>query len=137
MEKTTERASIRRACRGTVRVYPLIGGCAVVAELVDVSKGGASLVVDRPFSEDQGVRLVFPGNTGHKSHAGRTIVGHVVHSRHQGDRYSIGVAFGWEAAVKDTPRPISRKAGFAWFGLLGRKEPSPERTYSRKPTLNR
>ena len=137
MDETTERTSNRRACRGVVRVYPLIGGSAVLADLVDVSKGGASLVVDRPFSEDQGVRLVFPGNSSHKSHAGRTIVGHVVHSRLQGDRYSIGVAFGWEAAVKDNPRPVSRKARFAWFGLLGRKEQPTQPAYSRKQGLNR
>jgi hypothetical protein len=40
-------------------------------------------------------------------------------------RYVVGVAFGWDAAVKETQRPMYRKTAFSWIGLFSRKAKKP------------
>jgi hypothetical protein len=123
----------RRACKGEVLVYNIGGGPPIRAELRDLAKGGACLVVDRPLSRGQGLRLVFPQKGGPERSSGRMIVGHVAHSRSEAGRHVVGVTFGWHAAVKDGPRPIYQKTAFSWFGLFSRNAQAPRvaRTRSR------
>jgi hypothetical protein len=115
----------RRPCKGEVLVYSLGGGPPLKAELRNLGKGGARLLLDAPVPRGQGLRLVFPRKKGQSDRSGRMIVGHVVHSRIEDGRYLIGVAFGWHAAVRETPRPMYRKTAFSWLGLLSRKAKTP------------
>jgi hypothetical protein len=115
----------RRSCKGEVLVYNLGGGPPIKAELRSLGKGGARLLLDRPLSRGQGLRLVFPRKSGQTHQTGRMIVGHVVHSRVEDGRHVVGVAFGWHAAVKDTPRPMYHKTTFSWIGLFSRKSKTP------------
>ena len=113
-------------CRGKV-VYNLSGGPAFKANLVDLGRGGARIALDRPMAQGAPVRLVFPRKSGETGRSGRVIVGQVVHSRVDGGRYVIGVAFGWHAAVKDAAQPLFRKSARTWFGFFSRRprETSP------------
>ncbi len=111
----------RRPCKGEVLVHSLGGGPAMKAELRDLGKGGARLLLDRPLSRGQGLRLIFPRKSGQTDQSGRMIVGHVVYSRVQDGRHMVGVAFGWHAAVKETQQPMFRKTAFSWIGLFSRK----------------
>jgi hypothetical protein len=115
----------RRPCKGEVLVYNLGGGPTIKAELRDLGKGGARLLLDRPVSRGQGLRLVFPRKSGQTDRSGRMIVGHVVYSRVEGGRHVVGVAFGWHAAVKQTPQPMYQKTAFSWIGLFSRKAKTP------------
>jgi PilZ domain len=125
MAEESTRTFERRACKGEVMVYNIGGGPGIRAELRDVANGGACLMVDQPLCRRQGLRLVFPRKDGPTGRTGRTIIGHVVHSRAESGRYMVGVAFGWHAAVRENPRPIYRKTVFGWFGLFGRKAKTP------------
>jgi hypothetical protein len=121
----------RRPCKGEVLVYNLGGGPTIKAELRDLGKGGARLLLDRPVSRGQGLRLVFPRKTGQTDRSGRMIVGHVVYSRVEAGRHVVGVAFGWHAAVKETPQPMYRKTAFSWIGLFSRKAKTTSLVSSR------
>jgi hypothetical protein len=121
----------RRPCKGEVLVHSLGGGPPIKAELRDLGKGGARLILDRPVSRGQGLRLVFPRKSGQTDRSGRMIVGHVVYSRVEDGRHLVGVAFGWHAAVKETPRPMYRKTAFSWIGLFSRKARTPSRVPMR------
>lgn len=101
-------------------MYNLSGGPAFKANLVDLGRGGARIALERPVARGTPVRLVFPRKSGETGRTGRVIVGQVVHSRADGDRYLIGVAFGWHAAVKDAAQPLYRKTARTWFGFFSR-----------------
>jgi hypothetical protein len=105
----------RRRCRGSVVVHRLGGGPSLKGTLADLG-GGARLRVDRPLGRGEVIRLVFPAGRGEANRQGRMILGQVVHSRAEEGGYAVGVAFGWDAAVKDVARPDTRTAGFlSWL----------------------
>jgi PilZ domain len=122
----------RRPCRGEVFIYNLSGGPAFKADLIDLSRGGASIALDRHLPPGMVVRLVFPRKRGETHRSGRVIVGHIVHSRSEAGRQVIGVVFGWHAAVKDGPQPLFRKTAHKWFGLFSRKPKTTSVAVARK-----
>jgi PilZ domain len=116
MAEESPRLFQRRRCRGGVVVHRLGGGPSLKGTLADLGGGGARLRVDRPLGRGEVIRLVFPARRGEANRQGRMILGQVVHSRAEEGGYAVGVAFGWDAAVKDVARPDTRKAGFlSWL----------------------
>jgi hypothetical protein len=133
MDVESTRNGDRRPCRGEVMVHDLSGGEMLRAELADVAKGGARLVLDRPLAQGKMVRLVFPGKNHVGQRSGRMIVGHVVHSRSESGRSVVGVAFGWDAAVSAGSRPnLPKVKSRSWFGLFSRKAKSSKSAFSDK-----
>jgi len=73
-------------------------------------------MLDRPLGPGEVIRLVFPAKRGEANRQGRMILGQVVHSQAERGSYAVGVAFGWDAAMKEVARPVSRKTGLlSWF----------------------
>ena len=123
----------RRQCRGAVLVYDLSGGETLKGELTDLGTGGARVILDRPLAAGRVVRLVFPRSRHSASRTGKMIVGHVVHSRSEAGQSVVGVAFGWDAAVKESPRQADpKKMSWWWSGLFSRKAKHPRTAVSRK-----
>jgi hypothetical protein len=123
----------RRQCRGEVLVYDLGGGETLKGELTDLGTGGARLILDRPLAAGRVVRLVFPRSKHSASRTGKMIVGQVVHSRSEAGQSVVGVAFGWDAAVKESPRLAGpKKISRWWSGLFSRNTNQPPTTVSRK-----
>lgn len=102
------RCHPRKNCRGSVLVYELTSGLPYTGELIDISRGGIRLSLDRRLDADEVVRILFPNRNSHDPYQGRMIIGRVVHSSSKGGRHVIRVAFGWDAAVTENPIPIRR-----------------------------
>ncbi len=102
MEKTGPelRTSGRRRCRGEVLIYKLLGGEPLKGSLADVGSGGIRVSLDGSLTEGEPVRLVFPREGGTPGRAGRTIIGHVAHRAGGRGFRDVGIAFGWQAAVR-------------------------------------
>ena len=99
------------------------GGPSLKGTLADLGGGGARLMLDHPLGPGEVIRLVFPAKGGEASRQGRMILGQVVHSQAEPGGYAVGVAFGWDAAMKEAARPVSRKAGLlSWFRSFWRKD---------------
>jgi hypothetical protein len=121
MTEEETRLAGRRPCHGEVLVYKLAGGTSLKGTLTDVSSGGVRVTLDRQLDEDEVVRLVFSHRSGSSSGPGRTIIGHVVHTRRESDRFHVGIAFGWDAAVGGSPT-IRRDPGMPrWLRFFSRK----------------
>ena len=118
----------RRRCQGRVVVRRLGDGPSLKGTLADLGGGGARLMLDRPLGPGEVIRLVFPAKDGDASRQGRMILGQVVHSQAEPGGYAVGVAFGWDAAMKEVARPVSRKAGLlSWFRSFWRKRHARDR----------
>ncbi len=112
MEKTGPelRTSGRRRCRGEVLIYKLLGGEPLKGSLADVGSGGIRVSLDGSLTEGEPVRLVFPREGGTPGRAGRTIIGHVAHRAGGRGFRDVGIAFGWQAAVRGSV-PEARRPG--------------------------
>jgi hypothetical protein len=133
MDVESARTFNRRRCRGQILVYDLSGGETLKAELTDLGKGGARLLLDRPLNEGHVVRLVFPRRSEPGHRQGRTIVGQVVHSRSEAGKSIVGIAFGWDAAVQERSRPAAhQKPRRSWLGLVSRKAKALGSVFSRR-----
>jgi PilZ domain len=84
------------------------GGPSLKGELSDLGSGGARVILHSPLAEGQFVRLNFPGKADQPQSKSRMIIGCVVHSRRESERYVVGIAFGWDAAMKGGARPTPR-----------------------------
>ncbi len=119
------RHTSRRSCHGEVLVYGLAGGPPLKGRLADVGAGGVGVALDRPLNPGEAVRLVFASRGGSSSQPGRTIIGRVAHSCRRAGTHYIGIAFGWEAAMRgsatirrDTPTP-------GWLRFFSRRRRMP------------
>jgi len=122
MVEETKRLCGRRPCRGDVLVYNLNGGPSLKGELTDLGSGGARIILDSPLPSGQSVRLVFPAKTGQAQSRCRMIIGNVVYSQKEAARHVVGIAFGWNAATKESPQLIRHKsAPSLWFPFFSRK----------------
>lgn len=112
----------RRRCGGRVVVHRLGGGPSVRGNLADLGGGGARLFLDRSLGPGEVIRVVLPPRKGEGPHQGRMILGQVVHSRAESRGHVVGVAFGWDAAVREPARPVAGKAGLlSWLSSLWSK----------------
>ena len=122
MAVESARVFQRRRCRCGVVVRRLGGGPSLQGTLADLGGGGARLMLDRPLGPGEVIRLVLPAKGGEASRQGRMILGQVVHSRAEPSGYSVGVAFGWDSAMKEAAGPASRESGLlSWFRSFWRK----------------
>jgi hypothetical protein len=106
-------------------VYRLGGGPSIKGKLADLGGGGARVVLERPLDRGEVVRLIFPRKADQAQQPGRLIIGHVVHSRAALEGYVVGVAFGWDAAVRVPAQPaVWRAEPASWFHrFTGRAKP--------------
>jgi hypothetical protein len=131
--KRESRSTGRRRCRGEVLVYKLRGGEPLKGSLADVGSGGIRVNVDGSLDEGEVVRLVFPRRSGEPARSGRTILGHVAHGAVGPGCHDIGIAFGWQAAVRGPapevrrPGPLTRWLRFLACKAFGRHHVAPGR----------
>jgi hypothetical protein len=128
MFEKESRAVRRRRCHGEVLVYRLAGGPPAKGMVADVSPGGVRMTLDRPLVKDEAVQLVFSRGGGPSSRTGRTIVGHVAHASRQSGCYHVGVAFGWDAALGESPTVRRDPATPRWLQFF-----LPKSKHRRRP----
>lgn len=109
------RVNPRRACRGRVLVSELSSGRRSEGALIDVSQGGIRLALAHGLADDEVVQLVFPRKNNDNRPEGRTIIGHVVHSKPEVGRHVVRIAFGWDANVGAASKPIRKDPKSASF----------------------
>ena len=86
-----------------------------MGELLDLSRGGVRLTLEHGLARDEYVKLFFPSKSEKTRPEGRMIIGHVVQSKREADRHIVRIAFGWDAAMADTSRPIRKDAKSTTF----------------------
>jgi PilZ domain len=98
----------RKNCPGPILVYELTSGLPYAGELIDISRGGIRLSLDDSLRGGEVVRVFFPHRKCDERHQGRMIIGRVIHSRDEGKRHIIRIAFGWGADEIGTRRPMRK-----------------------------
>jgi hypothetical protein len=134
MEMICDHARLfeRQAGQGEVLVSKLCEGRSLKGALVDITSGGARILLDQPLDSGEVIRLTFLRRPDEVQHAGQMIIGQVLQSRGGPGRYVVGIAFGWYTGVKKAPRPIRRKGGlWSWFGLFSKKRKGDDRPSRR------
>src|SRR5271166_1037431 len=124
MANNNARRFERRRCRGDVLVSKLGGGPRLKGALVDISSGGARVILDRPLHSGEVIRLILPGRPGKVHHSGRIMIGQVLHSGGVPGRHVVGIGFGWYKGGEKTPRSSGRTSGlWSWLsGFLPKRE---------------
>ncbi|MGC8642418.1 MAG: PilZ domain-containing protein [Isosphaeraceae bacterium] len=98
----------RKNCPGPILVYELTNGLPHAGELIDISRGGVRLWLDRSLKGGEAVRVFFPHRKCAELRQGRTIFGRVVHARSKRGGHIIRIAFGWNPAATQPQRPIRK-----------------------------
>ena len=79
-----------------------------MGELMDLGRGGVRLALEHGLARAEYVKLFFPTKSEKTRPEGRMIIGHVVESKRDADHHIVRIAFGWDAAMGESSRPVRK-----------------------------